>query len=161
MTQTIAIEDLLVEGTLYVEDPVDLAGRESAIAGWTFGRKVGALRTALRNSQLLDRVAHSTLARLDRVVEDRNVVAHGVLIRRPTTIVPIAELTTDLVLEWVLLDRRSGEAQEVTMSWLRSLVHESQSAFLGLLGFFELLVERAPVPQNFQGGTFIAVPRDA
>ena len=60
--------------------------------------------------------------------------------------------------EWILIDRRSGEPERISMMELRHDVEEAVAVFVALLGYAESFVARAPAPTHFAGGACLGAP---
>jgi hypothetical protein len=160
ITQVVAIEDLIDEFILYLADPPDPARfRDEKLNGVTIGPRLGMLEMALRSAGLLDGEAADCLSAARAMVSRRNQLAHGTIHCRPTRVVPIADLAhVDLDIEWVLVDRRSGEADRISMAGLRHDVYDAIGVFTSLLAYAERFVERAPAPEHFAGGQYLGTP---
>jgi hypothetical protein len=117
------------------------------------------LESGLRRAQLLGQEAVERIAELRVVVRRRNQLAHGTTYCRPVHLVPIKDLgSRDLELEWVLVDRRSGQSERVSMARLRQDLLDAIGVFAALLSYAESFVERAPRPAHFPGGAYLAKP---
>jgi hypothetical protein len=160
ITQVAVLEDLIDEFLLYLEDAKDPSVfREKELSGKTIGPRLTMLEARLQQADLLDSDAVDCLAVARTTVDRRNRLAHGTVECRPTRVVPIWELGhADLEIEWVLIDRRSGETERISMARLREDLYNAIGAFTGLLAYAERFVERAPSPTHFAGGHYLGVP---
>jgi len=149
ITQVAVLEDLVDEFILYLEDPEDPQQFGIHLSGKTIGPRLEMLERLLRLAGLLDHQAGEHLAGVRAIVERRNRLAHGTIHCRPTSVIPISVLRrADLELEWVLVDRRSGQIERISMAALREDVIEAIGAFSAMLAYAESFVERAPAPRN-------------
>ncbi len=159
ITQVAVLEDLVDEFILYLQDADDPEHHRAQLSQKTLGPRLDMLESGLRGAGLLDQEAVERLAELRAVVGRRNRLAHGTVHCRPTTVIPIKDLGhRDLELEWVLVDRRSGETERISMAALRQDVTEAIAALLSMLAFGEVFVQRAPAPTNFAGGVYLVAP---
>ncbi len=160
ITQVAALEDLIDEFILYLEDPQDTnAFRLKELNERTIGPRLIMLEKGLKKAELLDEEVADLLAAVRAIVDRRNRLAHGTVDCRPIRVVPISQLAhTDLEVEWVLIDRRSGGMERISMTRLREDVLEAIGAFTGLLAYAERFVERAPKPAHFLGGYYLGAP---
>ena len=160
IAQVAVLDDLIDEFILYLLDPPDPARyQRDHLDTITTGLRLGSFEQLLRDNQLLDNKASRTIADLRAIVATRNRLAHGTIYRRPTRVAPIRELATFTVdVEWVLVDRRRGDTERVSMAGLRRTLHEAQGCFMALLAFAETFVEAAPTPTHFPGGWYLGSP---
>jgi len=160
ITQVTALEDLVDEFILYLEAAEDNGlVRQKGLSRMTIGPRLGLLEKRLKRAELLEGEVVDCLAAVRATVDRRNRLAHGTVECRPTRVVPVADLThTDLEVEWVLIDRRSGETERISMARLREDVLDAIGAFTGLLAYAERFVERAPTPLHFAGGYYLGIP---
>lgn len=158
ITQVAVLEDLVDEFILYLEDPHDPQDLRKQLSGKTIGPRLNMLEDLLRRTGLLDHQAVEHLAELRAIVERRNRLAHGTVHCRPTHVVPIKDLGLGVLeLEWVLVDRRSGETERISMAALRQDVIEAIGTFSAMLAYAESFVERAPAPTNYPGGVYLGL----
>jgi hypothetical protein len=167
ITQTVVIEDVIDEFILYLEDPPDSNKyRTETLGNWAAGRRRQHLEALLSSAGLLDDRAAQLLEECRRVGLRRNTLAHGTIeprlvnVAKPDqVVVPIDELDqADLAIEWTLTDRRTGEAERVSMARLRQDLYAAIGLVYELLNYAEYFVERAPRPNNFEGGAFLGAP---
>lgn len=159
VTQVAVLEDLVDDFILYLEDPHDSQEFRKQLGRTTIGPRLDMLENRLRRTGLLDHQAAEHLAELREIVERRNRLAHGTVHRRPTHVVPIKELgLRGVELEWVLVDRRSGETERISMAALRQDVIEATAAFSSMLAYAESFVEQAPAPTNDPGCVYLGLP---
>lgn len=158
ITQVAVLDDLLDELILYLADPVDEVTYRAGLVRLTIGPRLDRFEVLVRAAGVLDAEGEEVIAELRRVVWRRNRLAHGTIACRPVGPVQLGVPAQDIELEWVLYDRRSGATERITMAGLRQDVYDAIGAFTGLLGFTESLVRLAPVPHNFGGGRYLAVP---
>lgn len=159
IAQVATLEDLVDEFILYSEDPLDPEAGQRELDRLMLGARLHRLRAALSSLGLLDGRTTSLMDDLDAVVLRRNQLAHGTLMVQPLRVVPISDLaTSDLELEWRLVDRRRRTSEGVSMAGLRADLSAAIGAFMALLSYAELFVEQAPHPANFGGGFYLARP---
>lgn len=159
ITQVAVLEDLVDEFILYLEDPYDPQDFQKQLSEKTIGPRLRMLENLLQRAGLLNHQAVEHLTELRAIVERRNRLAHGTIHCRPTHVVPIKDFGRgDLELEWVLVDRRSGETERISMAALRQDVIKAIGAFSAMLAYGESFVEGAPVPANYPGGIYLGRP---
>jgi hypothetical protein len=157
--QVAVLEDLVDEFILYLADPDDLDAFRTQLSRRTIGPRLDMLESYLDGADLLDREAGQHLSELRLIVDRRNRLAHGTIRCRPTGLVQIQDLGLhDVELEWVLVDRRSGETERISMAALRQELLEAVGAFSALLAYAEAFVRRALGPTNYLGGQYLGVP---
>ena len=126
----------------------------------TIGPRLDLFERGLIECGLLDERARARLDDLRAVVRRRNQLAHGTLHCRPAHIVPIKDLAhQDVELEWVLEDRRTHQAERVSMTGLRDDLGDAIGAFAAMLGYAETFMELAPYPVHFHNGAYLSAPR--
>jgi hypothetical protein len=160
IAQVAVLEDLVDEFILYLRDPADPEQAQLELDKQTIGPRLETWRQLLDGGALLDREAADLLESADAVVRRRNELAHGVLFRRPTRVVPIAEIRNGVDVEWILTSRRSRQPDRITMCGLRADLNEAIATFSAMLAFAEHLAAVAPRPRNYGGGTYVTVPAE-
>ena len=167
ITQAVVIEDVIDEFILYLEDPPDSKQyRTETLGNLTAGRRRQQFEELLSAAGLLDSRAAQLLELCRALGERRNTLVHGTIeyrifnVAKPDQVViPIAEFQqASLAIEWILTDRRTGATERVSMARLRQDLVEAQGLVDELLNYAEYFVERAPRPNNFQGGAFLGAP---
>lgn len=157
--QVAVIEDLIDEFILYLKDPEDAeAFRLHKLARLTIGPRIDMLQDLLETNGLATDKALAHLTDARNIVQRRNTLAHGTIFRHHQ--LPSASAATSIAgtSQWMLLDRRSGRTEPISMSDLRESVYEAIGVFTALLSFAELFVETAPWPKHFRGGHYLGTP---
>ena len=155
IAQVAVLEDLLDEVILYIADPHDIQGERTKLNRLTLGPRIDLFERMLNESDLAGPTSSPLLDQMREVVKRRNELAHGTLHWRPVGGVPTLGTQTEVSLEWIISNRRSGEMRRITMSQLRSDLLAAIACFTSLLEFAERAVESVPTPRHFEGGRYI------
>ena len=162
IAQVAVLEDLVDEFLAYLIDPVDPAELAAKLDAKTIVPRITWLRFEMKRAQLLDDETEALIDELDRVAQRRNELAHGILHWR--LVAGQSRLLRDLLrqpeveLEWIITNRRTRSRQRITMLELRQNLYDAIAVFMAMLDYAEVFVERAPQPQHFSGGLYLAVP---
>ena len=160
IAQVAVLEDLVDEFLAYLIDPVDPAELAARLDAKTIVPRITWLRFEMKKAQLLDDETEALIDELDRVAQRRNELAHGILHWR--LVAGQSRLLRDLLgqpeieLEWIITNRRTRSSQRITMLELRQNLYDAIGVFMAMLDYAEVFVERAPQPQHFSGGQYLA-----
>jgi hypothetical protein len=161
IAQVTVLEDLVDEFLAYIIDPINPGELAAKLDAMTIVPRIDWLRSQMKKIRLLDDEMVALIDELDRVAQRRNELAHGVLHWR--LVAGQSRLLRDLLsqpeieLEWIITNRRTRSSQRITMLELRQNLYDAIGVFTAMLGYAQVFVERAPRPQHFSGGQYLAV----
>lgn len=160
IAQVAILEDTVDDFIHYIEDPVAPEQLQIMLDKKTIGPRLDRFEAGIESIGLLDDTAAELVGWLRSVVARRNQLAHGNLECRLAGFpIPAWELlTSDIELEWVLVDRRHKREDRISMKGLRADLSEAAGLFSTMLRFAETFVELAPRPVNFRTRRFLAAP---
>ncbi|GAA4307077.1 hypothetical protein ACFQY7_16200 [Actinomadura luteofluorescens] len=154
--QVAALEDLIDEFIMHLEDDPDQESFYSRLTRKTIGPRLEYLFKMLRERDLMDDELESVLIDVRKLVERRNLLAHGTIHLRPVGDARRSfPRKPDFELEWVIKSRRSPTPQRLTMSELRDDLHEAIGCFMAMLKCANSLASRTPKPQHYNGGLYL------
>lgn len=162
IAQVTVLEDLVDEFLAYLIDPAGPAKLAAKLDAMTIVPRIAWLRSQLKKAQLLDDDTEALIDELTRVAQRRNELAHGILhwqlVAGQTQLLRDLLSQPEIELEWIITNRRTRSSQRITMLELRHNLYDAIGVFTAMLGYAEVFVERAPQPQHFSGGRYLAVP---
>lgn len=131
VVQTVALEDLVDVAIIAVESTANWDSRAEELARMTIGPRIDILQKRLAECGKLNMEAIEVLRDLRRVVQRRNRLAHGDLGWRQHRICPHEDGKGRILeAEWVLIDRRSGAAERITLSGLRRDLEDAIGCYI-------------------------------
>ncbi|GAA2156655.1 hypothetical protein [Actinomadura napierensis] len=154
--QVTALEDLIDDIIMHLADDPDQEEFYSKLTKKTIGPRLDLLVKLLKERDVMDDEMEGVLADVRKLVERRNLLAHGTIHLRPVGGVrPTLPLKADFELEWVIKSRRSPTPQRLTMSELREDLYEAIGCFTAMLKCTNALVAKTPQPQHFTNGRYL------
>lgn len=154
--QVAALEDLIDDFIMHLADDPDQEGFYSKLTRKTIGPRLDLLVKLLKEQDVMDDEIEKVLADVQKLVERRNLLAHGTIHLRPVGgIRRTFPLKADSELEWVIKSRRSPTPQRLTMSELREDLHEAIGCFMAMLKCANALVAKTPRPKHFANGRYL------
>jgi len=155
--QATVLEDLIDDFIMYLADAPDQNAYYEKLVKKTMGPRVEKLEDLMKEKGLNDARGKELIERLKRIVERRNLLAHGILQLQPVENVKLP-LKKAFELEWVIVDRRSGVSQRLSMLQLRKDFYEVIDCFYLMLSYMDHMLKIAPKPKHFKGGMYLTLP---